>query len=501
MTRRGRGIGLAVAVLALMTAEDAGAQGYRLRLDSRMQTASFRGVSPDSIAESETVTGEDGGLYTPDGFAVSCDPAGRCRYFRPGPVVDAAPFMQQADLSLWGFGIAGLSVRANARLVADLAESDAWPGTEPTVQLLEGYAEYARRAFTARAGRQVLTSRLGFTGFDGGRLVARAVSLGLEGEIYGGWGLARATALPVTSAALNPLDEYRPAERTIVVGAAAGATTSRGSVRLDYQREVDPRSDYFVSERVAFSLEARPREGWSVAGGAEYDLAAGFWGSADLQLRYARPLFDVTAAARHYRPHFDLWTIWGAFSPVPYNALSGTARVRPIPRLELRGRGEVYGFEAAEATTPLFDAEEDGWRASGGATVTLGRGVSADLDIHGEFGPGAASRGIEGGLRYAADERMALAVRGARLERPLEFRFNEAKVNMLALDGEWRATERFRVAAGVSRFWEDRERPDAGAFDWAQTRVFVRLTALVGRDAGTQPLPPGRRRPRLESSR
>ena len=157
------------ALPALATGAEA--QGYRLRLDSQAQRASYRGVTPDSILAAQAVTGSTGGLQTPDGFAVRC-PSGSlyCFFFRPGQEIRGGPMVSSADLTLWGVGIRGLSVRLNGRVGVDLGNSDVWPGTEPAVQLIEGYAEYAHPVFTARGGRQLLANRLGTVGFDGGRV-------------------------------------------------------------------------------------------------------------------------------------------------------------------------------------------------------------------------------------------------------------------------------------------------------------------------------------------
>jgi hypothetical protein len=453
----------------------------------------FRGVAEDSIPEAETVTGPTGGPVTPDGVAVSCDPAGICRFFLPGPVLQAAPFSQSAAFTAWGLGVTGLSVHADGRLLTDLSSSDAWPGTEPALQLLQAYVEYASTALTITLGRQAMFTRLGPMSFDGARATVRAGSTGLEAEGWAGWGLARATALPITSPALNPLDEYRPTQRSTVFGAAVGYGGREGHARLEYQRELDGRSDYLVSERAAFSGDARIADRFTLSAGAEYDVARGFWGSADVQARYVSPIFTGTAQARHYRPHFDLWTIWGAFSPVPFNSISAAAWLRPHRSIEVHARGERYWFEPAEASTPLVTVEDDGWRASLGISADLTPRWRAGLETHREFGPGAASRGIDAEVVFRPDGRLELRASGAALQRPLEFRYDDASVSMLGVDADWEVSDRVRTGAGVARYWESRDRPDAAAFDWSQTRFNVRLTLVFG---GARPLalPPARPR-------
>ena len=110
----------------------------------------------------------------------------RCFFFRPGPYLQGGPLVTSADLTLWGLGLNGLSVRVNARAGTDLGDTDVWPGTDPPVQLLEAYADYASRSVTGRLGRQLLVSRLGIIGFDGGRALVRVQQIGLEADGYVG---------------------------------------------------------------------------------------------------------------------------------------------------------------------------------------------------------------------------------------------------------------------------------------------------------------------------
>src|SRR5919108_701845 len=194
--------GTLCAVLVAAAAPGA-SQGYRLRLDTRMQAVAYRGVTFDSAS-----VGDTAGL----GYALDCNQNGYCTFYRPGGIVHAAPVTTTADVTLWGLGIPGLSVRAIARAVGDLSSGDNWAGTTPHVQLLESYAQYAAERWTAQLGRQTVETRFGFTGFDGVRLALRDSRRGggLELSGYAGWGLWQGGVLPVTSPELNPLDEFRP---------------------------------------------------------------------------------------------------------------------------------------------------------------------------------------------------------------------------------------------------------------------------------------------------
>ena len=486
---------LLIGLLAALPLTTLAAQGYRVRLDTRFQSVAFRGLELDSIPAGSTVTGPDGGPETPDGYAVHCAAGDAyCTFFRPGARRQGAPVVTTASITAWGFGIRGVSTHVTARAGADLGNAGIWPGTRPALQLLDGYVEYAAPRWTARAGRQLQLSRLGASGFDGASVTGRISDRGLEGTVYAGWGLGRGTALPVTSPALNPLDDFQPRRRQLVAGFDAGWTGQAASLRLNYRREVDPRSDYFVSERLAFSAAARPAAGLSVSAGADYDLAAGWWGSAELALAYATRTLTASVEARRYRPHFDLWTIWGAFSPVPYRSLRGDLTWRASGRLQLHARGERYAFDNPEAETPLVTFERDGWRAELGLTVRPAAAWSLDAGYTREYGPGAAAVGTGAGVTYAPSRDYRITAYGSSLDRPLEFRFSESVLKMIGLDGDARLSERIRITLGAVHYSEQRERPDAAAIDWDQWRINAGVTVQFARGGDLGNLPPATRR-------
>jgi len=489
-------------LLCCLASSKAPAQGYRLRLDSRVQRVSYRGVAEDSIPAAQAVTAPSGGLETADGFAVHCPVGGAfCFFFRPGPELRGGPLVVSADLTLWGLGVRGLSVRVNERTGADLGESNIWPGTKPAVQLLEAYAEYAHSLFTVRGGRQLLASRLGVLDFDGGRVRARAARFGLEGDAYVGLGLARATAIPVNNPVLNPLDEFQPRSRQVVAGAALSWSKQGSDVRLDYQREVDRDTRNFVSERAALSVDLQPVPRWSLTAGADYDLANTWFGNADAMVRYTAPWITVTGGVRQYRPYFDLWTIWGAFSPVPYHAVHGAVWVRPVSGLELRGRWEGYAYSNTETETPLVKVDDDGWRLGTGVTYSPTPAWTLDAGYREEYGPGASSHGFEGSVVFLPIPALSFTAYGSTLDRPLEFRFDDASVDAFGLNADWSPTDQLRITLGVERYHENRDRPDAAAFDWNQTRLHAGATLLLRSATDRAPLPPALRARQRAASR
>ncbi len=465
------------------------AQGYRVRLESRVQSVAYRGVTPDSIARSEVRVGANGVLFTPDGIAVSC--IGEfCQFFRPGPIRRSGPLVTRLNLMGWDLGVAGLTVHANLRHATDLGSDDVWPAIRPSLQLIEGYAQLERGVWMLRAGRQTLTGRLGILGLDGGKAVVRVAALDLDGAVYGGWGLTRGASLPVTSRALNPLDDFQPRDRQIVAGAELGWRPRFGDIRAEYRREIDPASDFFVSERAAASATIRPFGRLTIFGGGEYDLAMGFAGSAEANVAWAGHRLSATIGVRQYRPFFDLWTIWGAFSPVPYHAYVGSLILRPRDDLTLSARGEVYSYDNTGAETGLVRIEDDGWRWNGRATWSPHRTWQVIAGLHAESGPGAASRGFDGRVTRRFSDNLTVSVEGGRVERPLEFRFDEATVNWLGADAEAQLDDRWQLTMQLARYREARDRPDAAAFDWNQLRLNARISVLLRSDSDRAWLPP-----------
>ncbi len=455
---------------------DAAEHGYRFRVESSLQSVAFRGVQLDSLPVTDLVTDADGSLFTPDGIAVRCAPGdSMCTFYRPGPIRRGAPWVNRAVGSLWGPGPAGLRAHVDVRWATDFREEETWPGTDPGGQLLEAYLEYAVPVVRARAGRLHEVTRFGFVGYDGGRVEVRWAKARLAASTYGGWSLARGTTVGVDDAALNPLDDYRPSERHTVIGGDLRVNTVRADARVLYQREVDPRTDQFVSERAGAELSVAGPWGLFASGGVDRDLALDEWGTAEGRVgrRDDGIVRHVAVGARRYRPHFDLWTIWGAFSPVAYHSTFAEADAAPHETLTLGGRIERWDYDDTEADAPLVATEDDGWRWTLRGALQLPGGWQLGSAAHQEFGAGASSRGGEGSVtrRFA---RGSATLYGGWLQRPLEFRFDEAEVTTWGGRGVLDVTDAFSLAGDVRLVDESRDRPDAAAFDWDQVRVGLR---------------------------
>lgn len=482
----------ALVILLLMPAA-LDAQDYRVRLDARMQSVWFRGLTPDSISAAEVDTIADGVFQTPEGLAVRCAGGSFCYFFRPGPALRGIPVSATASMTVWRLGVEGLSMRGTARLIGNLGDEDAWPSTEPAAQLLEGIVEYQRESFTARAGRQLVSSRLETAGFDGGWLRYRWSRIPVELTGYAGWGFGQATALSPISPVLNPLDEWRPRDRQIVAGVEAMGAWRSVDMKAEYRREIDPEDDYFVSERAALSLGARARA-FRFNSGFDYNIAEGRMGSADAAVTWIKRPFSASLGARRYRPYFSLWTLWGAFSPVPYNAVHISAETRLIRAVSVHGRVERFGYDDAEVSTGLVPQLEDrGWRFRLGSAATFAArwALSGDYEI--ERGPGAAARSGNVAVSYSLENGTGLDLFAGSLSRPLELRFYDAKSSWVGARGQLQLGTQRRVWAEVSAVNDERDRPDDNVSSLDQMRIRAGASITFGNGADRAPLPPARR--------
>jgi hypothetical protein len=488
-----RGLGAAILAAGLVLPPGLAAQAYRVRLDTRFQSLEYRGWQLDSIAASSVVTGANGGLETPSGFAVTCVP-GRtvCTFYRPGPKQNAAPLVSTVDASAWDLGLRGLRLYGRARVGGDLAAPDAYPGVWPALQLVEGYAEYEARMWSVRAGRMYETSRLGYSGFDGGRAHARLFDGALSATAYGGWALAWGSVLPITNDQLNQLGEFRPSQRGIVLGGDLGAAFGPVRGRVLYEREVDPGPDHLVAERLGADADFRLLDNLSVSGGLDYDLAFGELGSVDATVTLGLPWWHATVAAggRRYRPYFELWSIWGAFSPVPYHAGFLSATVSPLARLQLRGRLERFDFSDPGAATPLAPVEDGGWHTSLGATWRHSPALIISGDYHFDEGPGAGAVGFDGSVVWRPVSRVTVRGAVANLQRALELRFDDAGVWLYSLDADVAVHQQLRAFGGVILWDENHDRADAAAFSWTSLRLHAGLRLGFGSVADRPTLPP-----------
>lgn len=496
----------ALGVLAL-AAGPLRAQGYRVDLDARVQGANYRGWQLDSIPIASVVTGSDGLLYTPTGIAVACL-AGRdyCLFYQPGSKISAMPTAVTADFAVWNFGLKGLRFEGSGRLLTDfqtgaalnqtsLDSLPAWPGSKPAAQLLEAYLAYDGSFYGFRGGRLTNMSRFGYLGYDGAQLMFKEPKGRAHVTGRFGWALAQGALVPWTDASVRPLREFRPDSREKVFGVDVGWNLPWIQGRGLYERIwfVDSTDVTTTSsELVGGDVTLRLHRAFVLSGGLEYDIAWGSVGNADGALGVLLPkgYGNVTLGAKRYRPRFPLWSIWTAFSPVPYNAFYGQAAVDVIRQVQVRGRLENFAYEESGASTALVYVEDSGWRYGLGATYTHSASLHATFDYQAGLGPGAQALTVDGGVFWRPMPIVSLWGHVAYVERSLELRYNDAKLWQFGLDADAAVYRNLRVFGGAWYLNETRDRPDAATFDWNQMRFHLGVRYGFGTRADRSSLPP-----------
>lgn len=494
MRRAGATIRIVAAAAAWMavTAGPAHAgPAWRLRLDTSYRTFAFRGVELDSIRTIEAVRGPFGGLQTRDGYAVTT-PSGSAWsfYFRPGDEERASPVTGTADFTAWDLGPRGLSLHVRTRAAGAFDSPDAWENTSPAVRFQEAYADWTTRRWSARAGRMRQLTRFGSTGWDGGRVEGRVLDGRLRAGTWGGWALSSASDLPATNASLDPLDEYLPAQRPVLLGADLSGGVRAAEGRVLYERQVDTRADDFVSERLGAEISLRPVDVLTLSAGGDRDLAVGDWGNAEAALRWQPPLAleNLTLGARRHQPRFDLWNVWTAFSPVAYRAVFAEGTGRPIDRVRITLRGERYSYDDTDADAPRVPGMDDGWRWTAEGAWDPDAHWRLRGSTHRELGPGAGSKGFGGEAGWVGGP-WELAALGTWMDRPLEFRYDDVTLTSWGLRAGWRPRTDFGLHAEIRTFDEERDRPDAAAYSDTHVRGSLGATFLFGSGSRRAALP------------
>jgi hypothetical protein len=222
---------------------------------------------------------------------------------------------------------------------------------------------------------------------------------------------------------------------------------------------------------------------------ADFSLA---WDISNLEvnearLRVARPLrqgLTASVEGRRHRPFFDRWTIWGAFSPVPFDELRATGDWRnPTGSLgvDVRGAWRRYGETLAGLESqPL---ERDGWRAGAGAEWSVSDAwlVHGDYDV--DIGFGASRSDVAAGARWMPNESRWIGVTASGLQHIYEFRVGTGRILGLRLDGGTRLANGLRLVGDVA-LYRHRLTGSGSSPDWSQRRVSLRVEWTAGSDPG-----------------
>ncbi|MEQ9568636.1 MAG: hypothetical protein RLN75_00480 [Longimicrobiales bacterium] len=474
-------LGLAAVLLATLALPGtAHAQGFRGWASSSVRLFEMRPLQLDTAAAGEAVEGPDGRLRI-DGNPVRCTvPSVPCTYYRPGSSETAVVGSQDVGFTAWGFGLTGLSftglVRARDRLRGELD----WPLADDPFDVLVAYGQLQRGRLRVRVGRQDTPSGLGFSGFDGGAVRWDGTGWWVEG--FGGRSLARGLN-ETRREALRGIEDFVPDQEAYLWGGAAGVRGVPTAGGLRYQREFIADRSGLVAERAALDFATFLPGAVQLRASADYDVPFDRVGKAHLTLQRAfrdgRVLAEVEA--RRYVPYFELSTVWGFFSPVPYHEgrLRLSAGLSRTAGLQLSLAARSYGD--ASVTTVFEPLEDRGWQAELTGRWSAGERVDLQAAWQLDWGASAFLHSLDAAVGVRLTSALQARLTGTTFQQFEAFRLGDGRALGGGASLEWTASERVGLDAGMLLLRQDAGR--GGADDvWNQTRGWFGLRYAFGDD-------------------
>jgi hypothetical protein len=469
---------IALAAILLMPIA-ASAQGYTADVSVNAGIFDLRGLRRDSLPESQ-VTGEGQRRQLEDGTVVTCIPDEFCRWFPSGDVESVSLVTEDVRLAFWP-GIEGLAAQVHLR--GRYGSDDFWPRSDQELEALYAFVSYEDTDYRVRAGRQYRTNGLGYYNFDGASFLWRGFDP-VRIDVYGGWSLARNLNAPRTGSLLEDADEFAPDDRGLILGIdVQGRIGSHATGAFTYQREIRDDRLALYTERVAGDVGIRVSR-VSVDLAVDYDLA--FEEFNEASIRVSAPIVagvEAMAQRRRYTPHFELWTIWGAFSPVGYDETRGwLAWSVPGGQVRLEAGGAYRTYEDTDAGAQFVDLEDDGWRAFARARWNR-EGWFADGSYRAEEGSGAARYGGDLSVGRDFGPGRFVALRGTSSQNFSEFRLGEQVTAGGGIDAAWRLGDVTLTGGWAIYSLSYKERPRVS--DWDQQRGRVGISYHFGTEPET----------------
>ncbi|HET6617335.1 MAG TPA: hypothetical protein VFH69_05955 [Gemmatimonadota bacterium] len=411
----------------------AAAQGYSADVGLNAGLIELRALRRDSLPENQ-VPGEGQRRELEDGTVVTCIPDEFCRWFPSGKVESVALVTEDVRVAFWP-GIEGLAAQIHLR--GRYGSDGFWPRSDQELEALYAFVSYEDTDYRVRAGRQQRTNGLGYYNFDGASFLWRGFDP-IRIDVYGGWSLARNLNAPRSGSLLEDADEFAPDDRGLILGVdVQGRIGSYATGAFTYQREIRVDRLGLYTERIGGDVGIRASR-ISLEMAFDYDLAFGEFNEGSL--RVSAPVVtgvEAMAQWRRYTPHFELWTIWGAFSPVGFDEARGwLAWTSPGGEVRLEAGGAYRTYEDTEAGAQFVDLEDDGWRAFGRAHWERDRWF-ADGSYRAEEGSGAARYGGELAVGREFGPGRYVAVRGTSSQNFSEFRLGEQVTAGGGVDAGW----------------------------------------------------------------
>ena len=476
---RVRGWTLLVGLAALMPSV-AAAQGYRGWASTSLQMVEMRPFGVDTVPRAD-VTQDSQGRFLYNGLEVSCVLTDECTGYVPLPEERTLAATEDVSLTLWGFGMQGLSATAMVRVRAHAGGDLVWPRYDRDFDAMLAYAQLQRGPLRLRAGRQEVRSGLGFSAFDG---VSAVYGLGsLRGEVYGGRSLARGLRQPENEA-LRPLDDFFLDKSVLLLGASVGGRLHGVTADARYHREILSDRSSLVSERASLDMSASlPRV--RVTGSIDYDIGFESWGKGHVTL--SAPLSEgrwlVEVSANRYRPYFDLSTLWGFFEPVSYSELTTRLGWSPTSKLGawVSGGWRTYGdTHTAVILQPLRDT---GWRGDAGARWALSAQWVVDGRYELEWGPGGFLNSGDAAVRYTPVPRLTASLSALTFQEIEEYRLGQGRAFGLSASAEFEWRDWASLSGGFSMV-RYRDGGTVLTSPWNQARAWTGLKVDLGADPG-----------------
>lgn len=476
---------LALLGLLVLPAPTAG-QGIGVNGKARTYVSylQVRDLVQDSVLAA-AVPGEGSQRTLEDGTRVTCAD-GWCRYYRSGSDVGMVPFLQDFELNAWS-GITGLRGYAHVRFRQPFGDGDFWPRMDAEAEALTAYLEYRRSNYMVRAGRIWESTALGFYNYDGGSFQIRLPTQ-LELSVYGGLSLVRGLNQLYHTDLIGDVEPLGPRDDAYLMGLRARWRPYPGlATAFTYQREPTIHSSDLYSERVAGSARLLVRKA-TLDLEVKYDLATQNTNLA--RLAVATPLgagLRASGEVKKYTPFFELWTIWGAFSPVGFDE----ARLRmdwmaSSGRISARAYGSYRQYGDTNTSEPVSGdgIRDDAWQIGAGGRYAIKEDLIFDGEYQRYVGYGASRSGGDVSLQKTFGPGRYLGFKGRAFESFSEFRVGSGRVIGGGLQGAMPLGSARIQASAMFYKHQQSDRPQI--MDLNQARMNLILEIPIGGDPGMQ---------------
>ncbi|HUG40520.1 MAG TPA: hypothetical protein VMM12_08550 [Longimicrobiales bacterium] len=466
----------------LLLAGPLAAQDARGSALTTVRYVTLRPLALDSVARADVT--QEGRIFTYQGRRVTCIPGlAWCTFYRPADVEHGVVATQDVSATAWGFGVRGLSATVLVRGRADLNGDFLWPASDDHFDAILAYAQLQRSIYRLRLGRQRTLSGLGFSGFDGLDILVDPLPW-LRAEAYAGRSLARGLNEP-RHEALQGIEPFLFDRDALLFGGFVEAEPRAGtSLGLRYQREIWTDRAALLTERASLDVRSDLPGPLRMDAALDYDFAFGHVGKAHLRLRSALP--DgwgwAQLTGRRYLPYFELWTIWGFFSPVAYHEAEASATITRWRPLTLWASAAHRVYDDTDAPIVFGGITTTAERLALGARWTRGPWLA-----HGEYrlelGFGAVLSSADTELRWRAGDAVTLVARASAFQQIAEFRLGDNVVLGGGLGADLTLPRGLGLRAGADLYRQAYENRQSAA-DWDQLRAHTILTVPFGAEPG-----------------